>query len=155
MKRRTIMTCGCFDILHPGHITLLQQSYLLGNKLIVALNSDKSIERIKGRSPINDLVARTTMLLNTLWVDEVIPFWEEEATDVIQLVQPDIFTKGCDYDLTQIPEKEIVEEYGGSVVIIGERKEDSSTRIRKCMNTHKKNLTENYVMQLKMDNWMK
>jgi D-beta-D-heptose 7-phosphate kinase/D-beta-D-heptose 1-phosphate adenosyltransferase len=93
-----VFTNGCFDILHVGHIQYLEQSRALGDKLIVGLNSDDSVRRLKGPSrPVNSQADRKRMLLALRCVDEVVIFDEDTPYDLIVSLQPDIVTKGGDY----------------------------------------------------------
>jgi D-beta-D-heptose 7-phosphate kinase/D-beta-D-heptose 1-phosphate adenosyltransferase len=96
---RVIFTNGCFDILHRGHIELLNHCSELGDKVVVGLNSDASIKRIKGSSrPINSQKDRMYMLLALKYVDEVIIFNDDTPYNVIKLLKPDIIVKGGDYE---------------------------------------------------------
>jgi D-beta-D-heptose 7-phosphate kinase/D-beta-D-heptose 1-phosphate adenosyltransferase len=93
-----VFTNGCFDILHVGHIQYLEQSRALGDKLIVGLNSDDSVRRLKGPSrPVNNQADRKRMLLALRCVDEVVIFYEDTPYDLIVSLQPNIVTKGGDY----------------------------------------------------------
>lgn len=93
-----VFTNGCFDLLHIGHIELLKYSKSLGNKLIVGLNSDQSIKRLKGDSrPINNQITRKTLLESIRFVDEVIIFDEDTPLETIKKVKPNIIVKGGDY----------------------------------------------------------
>ena len=95
---RTVFTNGCFDILHVGHIQYLEQSRALGDRLIVGLNSDASVRRLKGSSrPVNNQDDRKRMLMALRCVDEVIIFQDDTPYDLIKQVKPDIITKGGDY----------------------------------------------------------
>lgn len=93
-----VFTNGCFDILHRGHVECLRQSKDLGDKLIVGLNSDDSVRRLKGsKRPVNKQDDRIAVLQAIRWVDEVIVFDEDTPYRLIQEVKPDIITKGGDY----------------------------------------------------------
>jgi D-beta-D-heptose 7-phosphate kinase/D-beta-D-heptose 1-phosphate adenosyltransferase len=93
-----VFTNGCFDILHRGHVECLRQSKELGEKLIVGLNSDESVRRLKGsQRPINKQDDRMAVLQAIRWVDEVIIFDEDTPYRLIQELRPDIITKGGDY----------------------------------------------------------
>jgi D-beta-D-heptose 7-phosphate kinase/D-beta-D-heptose 1-phosphate adenosyltransferase len=95
---KIIFTNGCFDILHIGHIRLLEYSRTLGSKLIVGLNSDNSVRKLKGKSrPINNEEERKQMLLSIRWVDDVIIFEENTPLELIKKIKPDIIVKGGDY----------------------------------------------------------
>jgi rfaE bifunctional protein nucleotidyltransferase chain/domain len=95
---KTVFTNGCFDIVHIGHISLLEYSKSLGDKLIVAINSDKSIQKLKGKDrPINNESDRKKFLESIKWVDEVIIFDDETPIDIINSLKPSIIVKGGDY----------------------------------------------------------
>ena len=105
---KTIFTNGCFDILHAGHVDYLQQSRALGDRLIVGLNSDKSLYNLKNRC-YNIDIDRKQVLEALSCVDEVIIFDEETPWNLIKEVKPDIITKGGDYNLDQVVGKELAE----------------------------------------------
>ena len=106
-----IFTNGCFDILHRGHIEYLEASKALGTHLIVGLNSDESVRKLKGSSrPINNQVDRKYVLLALTCVDEVIIFNEDTPYNLIKSIQPDILTKGGDYTKEDIVGYNIVYE---------------------------------------------
>lgn len=95
---KVIFTNGCFDIIHVGHIRLLEFAKTLGSKLVVGLNSDVSIKRLKGlERPINNQADRAVLLSAIKYVDEVIIFEEDTPYDLITLIKPDIIVKGGDY----------------------------------------------------------
>ncbi len=115
---KTVFTNGCFDILHIGHIKLLESCKSHGSKLIVGLNSDESVKRLKGKSrPFNSENARKEILENIESVDEVIIFEEDTPYELIKKIQPDIIVKGGDYKSEDIIGKDIVEANGGRVEI--------------------------------------
>jgi len=94
----TVFTNGCFDILHRGHVECLRHSKDLGDKLIVGLNSDDSVRRLKGsKRPINKQDDRIAVLQAIRWVDEVVVFEEDTPYQLIQRLRPDVITKGGDY----------------------------------------------------------
>jgi D-beta-D-heptose 7-phosphate kinase/D-beta-D-heptose 1-phosphate adenosyltransferase len=98
-----VFTNGCFDILHRGHIEYLKQSKLLGNYLIVAINSDDSVRRLKGKGrPVNNQWDRKYFLEELRCVDEVIIFEEDTPYDLIKKLAPDIITKGGDYAVEEV-----------------------------------------------------
>lgn len=107
----TVFTNGCFDILHAGHVEYLQKSRELGTKLIVGLNSDSSIKKLKGASrPINRQEDRKKVLEALRCVDEVIIFDEDSPYELIKRLQPDILTKGGDYTPDKVRSRELVKE---------------------------------------------
>lgn len=117
--RRIVMTNGCFDILHLGHITYLKQARALGDMLIIAVNDDASVARLKGPSrPINDLNQRMAILAELDCVDAVLAFSEDTPARLIKAIMPDVLVKGGDYEVTQIAGHEAVIANGGRVEIL-------------------------------------
>ena len=103
LQKRVIFTNGCFDILHKGHLTLLKEARSLGDKLIVGLNSDISVKRLKGNDrPFNDMTTRKEQLELIPYVDEVVVFEEDTPYNLIKEVQPDLIVKGGDYIVEEI-----------------------------------------------------
>ena len=103
LQKRVIFTNGCFDILHKGHLTLLKEARSLGDKLIVGLNSDISVKRLKGNDrPFNDITTRKEQLELIPYVDEVVVFEEDTPYNLIKEVQPDLIVKGGDYTVEEI-----------------------------------------------------
>jgi D-beta-D-heptose 7-phosphate kinase/D-beta-D-heptose 1-phosphate adenosyltransferase len=116
---RIVMTNGCFDILHAGHVTYLQQARALGDRLIVAVNDDDSVRRLKGDSrPVNPLAARQTVLAALAAVDWVVSFAEDTPQRLICRVCPDILVKGGDYRIEDIAGGECVLQAGGEVKVL-------------------------------------
>ncbi|CAB1274441.1 bifunctional D-glycero-beta-D-manno-heptose-7-phosphate kinase/D-glycero-beta-D-manno-heptose 1-phosphate adenylyltransferase HldE [Candidatus Nitrosacidococcus tergens] len=116
---RIVMTNGCFDILHPGHVHYLAQAKKLGDRLVVAVNDDDSVKRLKGESrPINTLISRMTMISALQDVDWVVPFSEDTPATLISRLCPDILVKGGDYTPDQVAGADIVLAHGGEVVIL-------------------------------------
>ena len=112
-------TNGCFDLLHAGHVQYLADARALGDFLIVGLNSDASVARLKGPSrPLQDEEARALILLGLRSVDAVIRFDQDTPYELIKSIQPDILAKGGDYTPETVVGKAIVEARGGSVVLI-------------------------------------
>ncbi len=119
LNKKIVFTNGCFDILHAGHIHSLEQAAAFGDYLIVGLNSDKSINRIKGpERPINKEQDRALLLASLMVVDAVVVFEQETPLDLIQTVIPDVLVKGGDYTLESIVGAEDVLQNGGKVEII-------------------------------------
>lgn len=117
--KRIVFTNGCFDILHRGHIAYLEQAKRLGDVLIVGVNTDESIQRLKGPTrPINTLADRVRVLAALSSVDHVITFEEDTPHHLIEAIRPDIFVKGGDYTRAKLPEAELVERFGGAVKIL-------------------------------------
>lgn len=118
-SKRVVFTNGCFDILHPGHIYCLTEAGLLGDFLIVGVNSDDSVRRLKGANrPIISQDDRALMLAALACVDAVVIFDEDTPVTLIRLLRPDIFVKGSDYAGKPIPERGEVQSYGGKVEFV-------------------------------------
>ncbi|MBE0482870.1 MAG: bifunctional D-glycero-beta-D-manno-heptose-7-phosphate kinase/D-glycero-beta-D-manno-heptose 1-phosphate adenylyltransferase HldE [Bacterioplanes sp.] len=127
-----VMTNGCFDILHPGHVQYLQEAKALGDRLLVAVNSDESVQRLKGPSrPINPLAHRMAVLAGLQSVDWVVPFSEDTPERLICRVLPDVLVKGGDYTIEQIAGGSCVQANGGDVIILSFKDNCSTTAIVK------------------------
>jgi len=114
-----VFTNGCFDLLHPGHIQYLEDAAKLGDKLIVGLNDDDSVRRLKGSSrPINNLNFRKKILMGLRSVNLVIPFYEDTPLNLIELIKPDFLVKGGDYSIETVVGHKVVQDYGGQVKIL-------------------------------------
>jgi D-beta-D-heptose 7-phosphate kinase/D-beta-D-heptose 1-phosphate adenosyltransferase len=128
--RRLVFTNGCFDILHRGHITYLNRAKALGDVLIVGVNSDESVGRLKGPGrPINALDDRLHVLEALSCVDLVVPFEEDTPVDLLRVVRPHVFVKGGDYRLETLPEASVVTSLGGTVQILPYVEDRSTTGI--------------------------
>ena len=116
---RVVFTNGCFDILHAGHVRYLIAARALGDVLILGLNSDASVRRLKGETrPVNSETDRAEVVGALASVDYVVIFGEDTAEELIAKVQPAVYAKGGDYTLETLPEARIVERYGGEVAFI-------------------------------------
>jgi len=116
---KIVFTNGCFDIMHLGHVDYLSKSADLGDKLIIGLNSDSSVRKIKGEErPITDIKSRSTLLASLSFVDTVIIFEEETPEKLINFITPDILVKGNDYNTSEIIGAEYVLSKGGEVKTI-------------------------------------
>jgi rfaE bifunctional protein nucleotidyltransferase chain/domain len=116
---KIVFTNGCFDILHPGHINYLAKARSLGNVLIIGLNTDESVKRIKGENrPVLDQNSRATILSSLLFVDGVVFFNDDTPKRLIDQIQPDILVKGGDYRPDDIVGADIVRAKGGEVITI-------------------------------------
>jgi D-beta-D-heptose 7-phosphate kinase/D-beta-D-heptose 1-phosphate adenosyltransferase len=116
---RVIFTNGVFDILHAGHVTYLEEARALGDVLVVGLNSDDSVRRLKGPTrPVNTQEDRARVLGALRCVDHVIVFDDDTPLAVITALIPDVLVKGGDYTRDTVVGADVVEHYGGSVVII-------------------------------------
>jgi D-beta-D-heptose 7-phosphate kinase/D-beta-D-heptose 1-phosphate adenosyltransferase len=128
--RRVVMTSGCFDILHRGHIAYLNRAKTLGDVLVVGLNTDETVRRLKGPGrPVNGLEDRAQVLAALSCVDHVTAFDEPTPTELVRLLRPDVFVKGGDYTIDRLPEAEAVHAYGGEVRILPYIDERSTTGI--------------------------
>jgi D-beta-D-heptose 7-phosphate kinase/D-beta-D-heptose 1-phosphate adenosyltransferase len=125
-----VMTNGCFDILHAGHVAYLEEAKSLGDRLIVAVNDDDSVRKLKGESrPVNALEDRMAVVAGLAAVDWVVPFSEDTPTRLIQSVLPDILVKGGDYRSDEIAGAKDVLRNGGEVRVLAFREGHSSSRI--------------------------
>ena len=132
---RIVMTNGCFDVLHAGHVAYLEEAKSLGDRLIVAVNDDASVRRLKGESrPINALEDRMLVLAGLAAVDWVVPFSEDTPARLIEAVLPDILVKGGDYRPEEIVGAREVLQHGGEVRVLAFRDGHSSTRIIDRLN---------------------
>ncbi len=117
--QKVVFTNGCFDILHAGHVRYLAKARSYGDCLVLGLNTDASVQRIKGPSrPINNQADRAEVAGALKSVDYVVFFDEPTAEELIQEVHPDVYVKGGDYTLETLPEGQIVLGYGGSVELV-------------------------------------
>jgi D-beta-D-heptose 7-phosphate kinase/D-beta-D-heptose 1-phosphate adenosyltransferase len=127
---RVIMTNGCFDVLHAGHVAYLEEAKSLGDRLVVAVNDDDSVRRLKGDSrPINALEDRLLVLAGLAAVDWVVPFSEDTPAALIAKVLPDVLVKGGDYTPEEIAGAKEVLQNGGEVRVLSYRDGHSSSRI--------------------------
>ncbi|MDZ4833575.1 MAG: D-glycero-beta-D-manno-heptose 1-phosphate adenylyltransferase [Candidatus Melainabacteria bacterium] len=118
-KRIVVTTNGCFDILHVGHVRILQQSRALGDLLVVGINGDDSVKRLKGPTrPINSSADRAELLAALACVDYVTVFDEDTPVEFLHEAKPDIHVKGSDYKPSDLAETPVVESYGGRVEIL-------------------------------------
>ena len=118
-NKKLVFTNGCFDILHRGHADYLAKAASLGDVLLLGLNTDQSIQKLKGSSrPIVDEYSRAFLLASFLFIDAVIFFNEDTPLDLIRFIQPDILVKGSDYKEENIVGAEIVKTKGGKIVTI-------------------------------------
>ena len=117
--QRIVFTNGCFDILHAGHVAYLQEASRLGDRLIVAVNSDASVSRLKGPDrPVNRLENRLVVLAALKGVDWVIGFDEDTPNALLEAIKPDVLVKGGDYSLDQVVGADLVKAYGGEVRVL-------------------------------------
>jgi len=118
-NKTIVFTNGCFDILHRGHVEYLNAAKKLGDILVLGLNSDESVKRLKGETrPYVEENDRAFILSQLISIDAVVIFREDTPKDLLHLIKPDILAKGGDYSVDQVVGREIVEAYGGKVVTI-------------------------------------
>ena len=123
-----ILTNGCFDLLHVGHIRYLRAAKQLGGKLVVGLNADESVRGLKGEGrPLMPAAERAEILAALADVDAVVIFPEPDVRALISEIRPDIHAKGTDYTVENVPERDSVLECGGRVAIVGDPKDHSAT----------------------------
>lgn len=128
--KRIVSTNGCFDILHVGHVRILKQAKELGDILVVGINSDASVKRLKGESrPINNQDDRGELLSSLACVDYVSVFDEQTPVDFLKAVKPNIHVKGADYKPQDLEETPVVESFGGEVRILPLVPQKSTTSV--------------------------
>ena len=133
--RRVGFTNGCFDLLHPGHISLLQQACATCDRLVVGLNSDESVRRLKGETrPVQSELARATVLASLASVDLVVIFGEDTPLNLIRALRPDVLVKGADYTVERVVGAELVQSYGGRIVLADLAAGHSTTATIERMN---------------------
>jgi D-glycero-beta-D-manno-heptose 1-phosphate adenylyltransferase len=126
--KRLVLANGCFDLLHVGHVRYLQAARALGDALVVGLNSDASVQRLKGPGrPVMPAAERAELLAAIRGVDAVVVFEEDSADALIARLRPDVHAKGTDYTDATVPEAASVRAAGGRVAIVGDPK-DHATR---------------------------
>ena len=129
---RVILTNGCFDVLHVGHIRYLAAAKALGGRLVVAVNADATVRKLKGRGrPRIPAAERAEILAALAAVDAVVIFPEPDVRALIRELRPDIHAKGTDYPASTVPERDVVRVCGGRVRIVGDPKRHSSSGMLK------------------------
>lgn len=127
---KIVFTNGCFDILHQGHVHLLATCNEFGDRVIVGLNSDASVKRLKGESrPVNNEQSRAILLAALRFVDAVVLFEEDTPENLIHFIHPDVLVKGGDWQKDEIIGSDFVNEYGGEVKTVSYLKGFSTTEI--------------------------
>jgi len=125
---RVILTNGCFDMLHVGHIRYLTAAKALGGRLVVAVNADSTVRKLKGKGrPHMPAAERAEILAALAAVDAVVVFPEPDVRALVRELRPDIHAKGTDYTAATVPERDVVRECGGQVRIVGDPKRHSSS----------------------------
>jgi len=126
--KRIVLTNGVFDLLHVGHVRALREARALGDVLVVAVNDDASVRRLKGAGrPIMPAVERAEILAALSSVDFVHIFSEDDVGPILRALRPDVHAKGRDYTSETVPERAVAGEIGAKVVIVGDSKEHSVT----------------------------
>jgi D-beta-D-heptose 7-phosphate kinase/D-beta-D-heptose 1-phosphate adenosyltransferase len=138
-EKKIVFTNGCFDIIHGGHIEFLQQAKALGDILVVGLNSDKSVKKLKGENrPIKTERERANILAALKYIDYITLFEETTPEKIIQEIRPDILVKGADYKIDEVVGREIVEGYGAKVELLPIVEGHSTTKtLEKILEKHK------------------
>jgi len=125
-----VFTNGCFDLIHTGHIRYLKEARNLGDLLIVGVNTDESVRKLKGDDrPITTLADRLEVLLSLRWVNAVVPFSEPTPVELIRQIRPHVLVKGGDWSPEKIVGREIVESFGGETVSVPFHEGASTTDI--------------------------
>jgi len=132
---RIVLANGCFDVLHAGHIRYLKGARALGDVLVVAINADAQVAKLKGEGrPILADRERAELVASVEAVDWVSIFDEPTVTELLLLLKPDVHAKGTDYTEETVPERDVVRSYGGSVAIVGDPKNHSTTEIMETVS---------------------
>jgi len=135
--KRIVFTNGCFDIIHKGHVKLLKKAKSLGDVLVVAINSDSSVRKIKGANrPINPARDRALVLSALTFVDYVTTFSEPDPGKIINRLRPDVLIKGGDWKKDEIIGRDFVESHGGRVYTVRLEKGHSTTRLINMIIRH-------------------
>jgi rfaE bifunctional protein nucleotidyltransferase chain/domain len=134
---RIVLANGCFDLFHVGHIRYLAGARNLGDCLIVGINSDEQVRRLKGENrPFMPETERAEIVSVLRFVDYVTIFTEPTVEELIRAIRPDFHAKGTDYTTESVPERDIVIECGGKVAIVGDPKDHSSTELIKIVSSY-------------------
>ncbi len=132
---KVILTNGCFDLLHVGHVRYFHAAKQLGGRLVVALNADESVRKLKGAGrPVMNERERAEILAALADIDAIVIFPEPDVRAIIREIHPDVQAKGTDYTADSVPERDEVLAYGGRVAIVGDPKDHSTTEILKQMS---------------------
>jgi len=132
---RVVLANGCFDLLHVGHVRYLEDARSRGDRLVVAINDDESVRRLKGEGrPLMPIVERAELLLALRCVDRVVPFGEATMEVTLRTLRPDVHAKGTDYTPESVPEAAIDRELGIEVAICGDPKDHSTTELLDRVN---------------------
>jgi rfaE bifunctional protein nucleotidyltransferase chain/domain len=132
---RVVFANGCFDLLHVGHVRYLEAAKGLGDLLVVGVNSDEQVRRLKGEGrPFVPERERAEVIASLRAVDYVTVFHEPTVTELLLALRPDIHAKGTDYTEDSVPERDVVRSFGGRVQIVGDPKDHSSTEMLNAVN---------------------
>ena len=132
---RIVFANGCFDLLHVGHVRYIEAARALGDLLVVGVNSDEQARRLKGEGrPFVTERERAEVVASLRAVDLVTIFHEPTVEQLLLAIRPDIHAKGTDYTEDSVPERHVVQSYGGRVCIVGDPKDHSSTEMGKRVN---------------------
>ena len=132
---RIVLANGCFDILHAGHVRYLEGARALGDLLVVGINSDEQVARLKGAGrPVLPERERAELVASLQAVDLVTIFPEPTVTELLLAIKPDVHAKGTDFTEETVPERDVVRSYGGRVAIVGDPKDHSTSEILKKVN---------------------
>lgn len=133
---RIVLANGCFDVLHAGHVRYLQGARALGDILLVGINSDNQVTRLKGEGrPILPELERAEIVASLTAVDLVTIFDEPTVTELLLAIRPDIHAKGTDYTEETVPERDVVRSFGGRVRIVGDPKDHSTSELIRRFST--------------------
>jgi len=139
--KQVVLANGCFDLIHIGHIRYLKESKKKGDVLVVALNSDSSVRKLKGKGrPILNENERAEIISSFSFVDYITFFNEEKVDKVLLSLKPHVHAKGSDYTEETVPEKETVQDYGGKIAITGGPKVKSTSKLIKEIAAKIKNI---------------
>ena len=131
-----VLANGCFDVFHVGHVRYLASAKALGDVLVVAVNSDEQARRLKGEGrPFIPENERAELISSLRCVDLVTIFDEPTVEELVRAIRPDFHAKGTDYTVDTVPEREIVRECGGTVVIVGDPKDHSSSEMLRAVKS--------------------
>jgi rfaE bifunctional protein nucleotidyltransferase chain/domain len=121
---------GCFDLLHVGHVRYLEAARREADRLVVAVNADESVRRLKGPGqPVLPASARAELVAALRAVDYVVIFSDDNVERLLQLLRPDVHCKGTDYTTETVPERDVVRAYGGRVAVVGDPKDHSTSSL--------------------------
>jgi rfaE bifunctional protein nucleotidyltransferase chain/domain len=130
LGRTIALANGCFDLLHVGHIRYLEGAAAQADRLIVAVNDDESVRRLKGAGrPILPVADRAELVASLRAVDYVVVFSEPTVASLLETIKPDVHCKGTDYTPETVPERDVVARYGGRVAIVGDPKTHSTREL--------------------------